>query len=55
MKVCFPVMESRGLESKIYGHFGTAKENIELMERELLREVTPEDVCGGHGTGCGHH
>ncbi len=125
MKVCFPVVESKGLESEIYGHFGTAKYfviydtdtqntytisnndqdhvhgfcsplkaigneqvdavvvggigrgalfglnragirvyqavsgtvmgNIELMEKELLREITPEDVCGGHGTGCGHH
>ncbi len=125
MKVCFPVFEANGIESELYGHFGTAryfvvydteteqvntilnndshhahgfcsplraigddkvdavvvsgigkgalfglnragirvyqavsktvKGNIELMEKELLREVTPEDVCGGHGTGCGHH
>ncbi len=24
MKVCFPVLENRGLESPVYGHFGSA-------------------------------
>ncbi len=24
MKVCFPVMENQGLESQVYGHFGSA-------------------------------
>jgi predicted Fe-Mo cluster-binding NifX family protein len=24
MKVCFPVMENQGLESAVYGHFGSA-------------------------------
>ncbi len=24
MKVCFPVLENQGLESRVYGHFGSA-------------------------------
>jgi len=28
MKVCFPVMENEGLESRVFGHFGSAPQFV---------------------------
>ncbi len=28
MKVCFPILENKGLESAVYGHFGSAPEFV---------------------------
>ncbi len=125
MKICFPVEQNEGLESSVYGHFGSAPlfvvvdsvsgEVQEVVNRDLhhehgacsplkalggqeaeaivvggigagalmglnraglkvyralgvtiadnlaslanveLPELTPDQVCGGHSGGCGHH
>ena len=126
MKVCFPVKDNKGLESEVYGHFGSApmfivfntetkeispidnsdlghihgmcspikalggevvdivivggigsgavsklnsmnikvykaqaktvKENIDLLEKSQMEELTVAHACGGHshGNGCEH-
>ena len=47
MKVCVPVEESRGLESVVYGHFGSAPCFIVAdTESGELKELSNQDV--GH-------
>lgn len=38
MKVCFPVLEKNGLESQVYGHFGSAPEF--MVVDMITNEVT---------------
>ncbi len=58
MKVAIPVAEDRGLDSEIYGHFGSAPVFVlvdsETMSVQALGNA--EGTCGGHaeGGGCDH-
>jgi predicted Fe-Mo cluster-binding NifX family protein len=51
MKVCFPVMSNNGLESPVFGHFGSAPMfmvvNTETME---LTEISNQDLHHAHGS-----
>jgi predicted Fe-Mo cluster-binding NifX family protein len=38
MKICFPVAENQGLESEVYGHFGSAPQFL-VVDTET-REIT---------------
>ncbi len=50
MKVCFPVYETNGVDSKIYGHFGSAKNYLVMdTETESVVEVCNENEHHGHG------
>jgi predicted Fe-Mo cluster-binding NifX family protein len=33
---------------------GSARENIERLQKNELPELTPDQACGGHGHPCGH-
>ena len=61
MKVCFPVKENRGLESAVFGHFGSAPvfviidtgggEVAEVINRDLHHAhgaCSPIKALGGH-------
>lgn len=56
MKICFPVKEDNGLESMLYGHFGTApifivcdteNDSIEVVENGHLDPLTGKHPEGG--------
>lgn len=50
MKVCIPVMEYRGLESEVYGHFGAAPAfAIVDCETMAVEQVGNEDQTHVHG------
>lgn len=51
MKICFPVPEDEGLESKVYGHFGSAPMFV-VVDTELreVRAVDNKDQHHGHGS-----
>ena len=50
MKVCIPVEESRGLESVVYGHFGSAPCFIVAdTESAELKELSNQDLGHAHG------
>jgi predicted Fe-Mo cluster-binding NifX family protein len=51
MKVCFPVSEGRGLESEVYGHFGSAPVFIIVdTDTEKITVINNKDQHHAHGT-----
>ena len=50
MKVCFPVLENRGLESQVYGHFGSAPAFVVVdMLTNEMNLVNNNDRIHQHG------
>lgn len=50
MRVCFPTEKLEGLESRVYGHFGSAKGFVILdTARQSLEEVENSDLHHAHG------
>ncbi len=50
MKVCFPVAENRGLESPVYGHFGSAPFFLVVdTDSRQVTEVRNRDLHHAHG------
>ena len=50
MKVCFPVMENLGLESQVYGHFGSAPGFIVVdMATDEITAINNSDRIHQHG------
>ncbi len=50
MKVCFPVNENKGLDSEVYGHFGSAPEFIICdTETEAVETIGNQDLGHEHG------
>ena len=50
MKVCFPVMEDQGLESQIYGHFGSAPGFVVVdMATSEITAINNSDQVHRHG------
>jgi predicted Fe-Mo cluster-binding NifX family protein len=51
MKVCFPLMSNYGLESPVFGHFGSAPlfmvVDIETLE---VTEISNQDIHHAHGS-----
>jgi predicted Fe-Mo cluster-binding NifX family protein len=51
MKVCFPVMENQGLESAVYGHFGSAPGFVVVdMITNDVTAISNSDRIHQHGT-----
>ncbi|MEW6214607.1 MAG: NifB/NifX family molybdenum-iron cluster-binding protein [Nitrospirota bacterium] len=50
MKICFPVLKDEGLESKVYGHFGSAPLFI-IIERDSSKTVTIKNKDQHHTHG----
>ena len=50
MKVCFPVQENRGLESQVYGHFGSAPGfvMVDMITNEIAA-INNSDQIHQHG------
>lgn len=50
MKICFPVEQSEGMQSKVYGHFGSAPVFL-LVDTELqsVSEIVNRDLHHQHG------
>ncbi len=50
MKICFPVAEAKGLESQVYGHFGSAPAFV-LVDTETgdVRDLVNADAQHEHG------
>ena len=40
MKICFPVAENQGLGSAVYGHFGSARAQIDVSQHLFCRQLT---------------
>lgn len=52
MRICFPVVENKGLQSQVYGHFGSAPFFLVVeTEAESVTEVINRDLHHAHG-GC---
>lgn len=50
MKVCFPVLENQGLESQVYGHFGSAPEFVVVdMITNEITAINNSDQIHEHG------
>jgi predicted Fe-Mo cluster-binding NifX family protein len=50
MKVCFPVQKDEGVESQVYGHFGSAPVFIVVeTEEEDVQRVNNRDLHHVHG------
>jgi predicted Fe-Mo cluster-binding NifX family protein len=50
MKVCFPVFKAEGLESKVYGHFGSAPAFIVVeTDNNNIATITNKDQHHVHG------
>src|SRR5512133_3272091 len=50
MKVCFPVMENQGLESQVYGHFGSAPGFVVVdMITNEVTSINNSDRIHQHG------
>ncbi len=50
MKVCFPVFEIEGLESEVYGHFGSAPAFVVVdLDTKELTAITNQDRIHQHG------
>ena len=50
MRIAFPVMEDQGLESPVYGHFGSAPHFMVLdVESGTLEAITNSDAHHEHG------
>lgn len=51
MKVCFPVVEDRGIESSVFGHFGSAPGFVVVdTETEAIQSFANIDQHHAHGT-----
>lgn len=50
MKVCFPVMENEGLESRVFGHFGSAPQFVvvDTVTSEMTA-ISNSDQIHEHG------
>lgn len=52
MRLCFPVVKNEGLESRVFGHFGSAPAFLIVdSETEAVVEVINRDLHHAHG-GC---
>jgi predicted Fe-Mo cluster-binding NifX family protein len=50
MTVCFPVTEARGLQSKVYGHFGSAPAFLLVdTESRVVKKIDNRDLHHAHG------
>ena len=50
MKVCFPVLKAEGLESEVYGHFGSAPVFIVVdSENNNVTSINNSDQHHAHG------
>jgi len=50
MKICFPVEENQGLESSVFGHFGSAPAFVVVdTETRDVREIVNRDLHHAHG------
>jgi predicted Fe-Mo cluster-binding NifX family protein len=50
MKVCFPVLENQGLESPVYGHFGSAPGFVVVnMTTNEVTAINNSDQIHQHG------
>ena len=50
MKVCFPVMENQGLESQVFGHFGSAPGFVVVdMITSEITAINNSDQIHEHG------
>jgi predicted Fe-Mo cluster-binding NifX family protein len=50
MKLCFPVVDNEGLESRVYGHFGSAPCFLVVdTETSEVNEVINRDLQHAHG------
>lgn len=51
MKVCFPVAQDEGFESKVYGHFGSAPMFVVVdTEQGKVKAIDNGDKGHGHGS-----
>lgn len=50
MKVCFPVKEARGLESEVYGHFGSAPLFV-MVDTDTMEVSTISNSDQQHASG----
>ncbi len=51
MKVCIPTQEDRGIESVVYGHFGSAQHFIIYdTEKGDIKSLTNQNQHHAHGT-----
>lgn len=52
MKLCFPVTQNAGLDTRVYGHFGAAPMFMVVdTETQAIREINNRDLNHRHG-GC---
>ena len=50
MKICFPVAENQGLESEVYGHFGSAPQFLVVdTETREIKVLNNGDEHHAHG------
>jgi predicted Fe-Mo cluster-binding NifX family protein len=50
MKICFPVSEAKGVESEVYGHFGSAPTFLVIeTESNTITTVNNKDQHHAHG------
>lgn len=50
MKICFPVSEAKGVESEVYGHFGSAPAFLVIeTESDTITMVNNKDQHHAHG------
>lgn len=50
MKICFPTEDLRGLDSTVYGHFGSAPGFVIVdTESRNVEEIANNDLHHGHG------
>ncbi len=50
MKICFPVEQHQGLESQVYGHFGSAPSFVVVdTVTDEVTEITNSDQIHEHG------
>jgi predicted Fe-Mo cluster-binding NifX family protein len=50
MKICFPTVNLEGLESQVYGHFGSAPGFIIVdTESKVVEEISNKDLHHAHG------
>lgn len=50
MKICFPVSEAKGIESEVFGHFGSAPAFLVVeMESNTITMVNNKDQHHSHG------
>ncbi len=51
MKICFPVLSNNGLESEIYGHFGSAPSFVIIeTDSNKITTINNSDQHHAHGT-----